>query len=176
MKNLMLTIHRADQVLGLVNVLDALGIEAHDVDVVGDIAPDGSFTCRPAGPPKARIEPDPVATELTAERLAELYRALDDAERIACAFYAAATSGPGAQFHAFIEFCGLMREWVLIARDTLAAGVPAHVANTHTGTPLVMAPHRAAYLIEKLDCIFGPAFRHDREARAALIATLERAA
>jgi hypothetical protein len=68
------------------------------------------------------------------------------------AFYAAAIQ-IGA--HAFIEFTGLMNEYIKVCAEALARGEDFTLANTHTGKPLPMYPHEAAYLAEKLQCIFS---------------------
>jgi hypothetical protein len=68
-------------------------------------------------------------------------------------FYpAAAATG----VHAFIEFTGLMNEFIKICEQSLAAEVDFATSNTHSGKSLVVHPYNAAYIVEKLDCIFGP--------------------
>lgn len=58
--------------------------------------------------------------------------------------------------HAFIEFCGMMNEFINMCAATNEEGIDFNAANTHTGNKLVMKPHHAAYLAEKFDCIYGP--------------------
>ena len=61
--------------------------------------------------------------------------------------------------HAFIEFTGLMNEYIAICEAAEAAGIDWTMANTHTDAVLPMAPYHVRYLAEKLDCIYGPALR-----------------
>jgi hypothetical protein len=64
--------------------------------------------------------------------------------------------------HAFIEFCGLQSEYVTLCEDALRAGIDFTTANVHTGEHLPLPSHRRAYLVEKLECIYGPGlFGHD---------------
>jgi hypothetical protein len=81
---------------------------------------------------------------------------------VSSAFY-----GPATQTgcHAFIEFCGLMNEYIVVCENTARAGGDFMMANTHNERPLAMKAHHAAYLAEKLDCIFGPTIRANPEAR-----------
>jgi hypothetical protein len=57
--------------------------------------------------------------------------------------------------HAFIEFCGLMNEFIVVCREAEKAGIDFTTANTHTGQTLPFAEHNAEYLGEKLNCIYG---------------------
>jgi len=62
--------------------------------------------------------------------------------------------------HAFIEFTGLMNEYIKVCQDMSSMDDHSWLtANTHTSTPLKMHSHQAAYLAEKLDCIYGPTLR-----------------
>jgi tyrosine-protein phosphatase YwqE len=59
--------------------------------------------------------------------------------------------------HAFIEFTGLINEYVKICDENLRAGNDFTQANIHTksGTQsLIMSPHNIDYLNEKIQCIF----------------------
>jgi len=60
------------------------------------------------------------------------------------------------QVHAFIEFTGLMNEYITLCEGAEAAGIDWLMANTHTNTPLPIKEHHVGYLAEKLDCIYGP--------------------
>jgi hypothetical protein len=57
--------------------------------------------------------------------------------------------------HAFLEFCGLMNEFISIARATLLAGQDFRTANKHSGAPLMISVYHLQYLHEKLTCIYG---------------------
>lgn len=62
--------------------------------------------------------------------------------------------------HSFIEFTGLLNEYIKICEAAEATGDSSWShANTHSETPLAMREHHIAYLIEKLDCIYGPSLR-----------------
>lgn len=61
--------------------------------------------------------------------------------------------------HAFIEFCGLMSEYINVCRDAEKSGSGWEYSNTHGGPPLPFKGNHLRYLAEKLDCIYGPAFR-----------------
>lgn len=69
-------------------------------------------------------------------------------------FYAAATN---THCHAFIEFTGLMNEYIKICdRMTDEGDTSWMMANTHSGAPLKMEKYELDYLAEKLECIYGP--------------------
>lgn len=68
------------------------------------------------------------------------------------AFYAAAIAIGN---HPFIEFTGLMNEYIKICEDAHAMGIDFSNCNIHTGERLPVASYRQAYMQEKLECIFG---------------------
>lgn len=68
-------------------------------------------------------------------------------------FYTLATD---TGVHPFIEFTGLMNEFIKICKDSLEAGINFPFANTHTGTALAAQEYHIEYIWTKLDCIFGP--------------------
>jgi hypothetical protein len=82
----------------------------------------------------------------------ELRAMLDAMQRASDAFYLAATR---TNVHGFIEFTGLMNEYIKICRHALAKGQDFTLANTHSGRSLSMEHYEAAYLAEKLQCIFS---------------------
>lgn len=69
------------------------------------------------------------------------------------AFYRAAASTGN---HAFVEFTGIMNEYIKLCQEAHAQGIDFMSANTHTGSPLPIMGHHVNYLEEKLDCIYGP--------------------
>lgn len=83
----------------------------------------------------------------------ELDQILDKMQAVSSQFYRGATQ---TGCHAFIEFCGLMNEFINICRATKAAGQDFTMANTHSGISLAAQPHHIDYLLEKLDCIYWP--------------------
>lgn len=75
--------------------------------------------------------------------------ALASMRQIADEFYRAAVRQP---CHAFIEFAGLMNEYIKICAEN------EHflAANRHTGATMQVPPFRIDYIREKLECIFSP--------------------
>jgi len=67
-------------------------------------------------------------------------------------FYAAAAR---AGCHAFIEFTGLMNEFIKLCETAEAQGIPWVRANVHGDVHLPFKPHHIEYLSEKLECIYG---------------------
>lgn len=94
-------------------------------------------------------------------------RKMLDAMRAASdAFYAAAFR---IGCHGFIEFAGLMNEYISVCRATLDDGTDFTQCNTHSGAALKMQPYHVGYLTEKLDCIFGPTVVDDPKLRAVFM-------
>jgi len=85
------------------------------------------------------------------------------------AFYAAAAA---SGCHAFIEFTGLMNEFIKVCADAHNDGKDFAFANTHGSTALPFQPYHLAYLAEKLNCIYGPALLKSETSRKAFIAAL----
>lgn len=57
--------------------------------------------------------------------------------------------------HPFIEFCGLMNEYIKMCEEAFDRGEDFTEFSTHRGQHLEMKPHNLKYIREKLDCIFG---------------------
>ena len=87
---------------------------------------------------------------------AELEEMIREMEAISEHFYWNAVK---VRNHAFIEFCGLMNEYIQMCRDTMLAGGDFTQCNVHSGRSLSVAEHQGAYLAEKFECIFGPTLR-----------------
>ena len=68
--------------------------------------------------------------------------------------------------HPFIEFCGLMNEYIKMCHTAHEAGIDFPHASAHSGIAIPMAPYEAAYLGEKLGCIYGPALQDPANLRA----------
>jgi hypothetical protein len=68
-------------------------------------------------------------------------------------FYGAACASGN---HAFIEFCGLMNEYIKACELALQEGIDFTMLNKHCGEHLPFKPYFADYLGEKLGCIYGP--------------------
>ena len=56
--------------------------------------------------------------------------------------------------HPFIEFCGLMNEYIKACRRAHENGVDFSTCNTHTGQDLPLESFEVEYINEKLECIF----------------------
>lgn len=74
-------------------------------------------------------------------------------------FYMMATA---TNCHPFVEFCGLMNEYIKLCEEAHAEGTDFTQANIHAGVPLPMKPYHVAYLGEKLGCIYGPSLNEER--------------
>ncbi len=74
--------------------------------------------------------------------------------------------------HAFIEFAGLMNEFIQVCARAHRQGHDFPFANTHSGTALPFEPYNLAYLAEKLNCIYGPALLSNKPNRDAFISGL----
>lgn len=56
--------------------------------------------------------------------------------------------------HPFIEFAGLMHEYIQSCQAAHDAGVDFTQCSAHTGVPLPMKEYQVKYANEKLQCIF----------------------
>lgn len=57
--------------------------------------------------------------------------------------------------HAFIEFAGVMREWIEACRHAHAQGLDFMHLNVHGDEHVPLQERHRVYIREKLDCIFG---------------------
>lgn len=57
--------------------------------------------------------------------------------------------------HPFIEFTGLLNEYISACRDAHANGIDFTECNIHSGLHLPLKSHQVSYLNEKLGCIFN---------------------
>ena len=65
--------------------------------------------------------------------------------------------------HPFIEFCGLMNEYILLCEKAHKRGIDFTTCNRHMGQPLPMPAYSIRYINEKLECIFqGTAVMHGK--------------
>lgn len=96
--------------------------------------------------------------------------ALQKMSAVTSTFYRAAQQ---TGCHSFIEFCGLMNEYIKVCETTMHNGGDFLDANTHSDKPLMMHDYHARYLAEKFDCIFGPTLRANPSAKAAFREALD---
>lgn len=68
------------------------------------------------------------------------------------AFYRSAVSIGN---HPFIEFAGLMNEYITACRAAHAKGIDFTQCNVHNGQSLPLHPVMSDYINEKLECIFS---------------------
>ena len=107
----------------------------------------------------------------TKEELVEIVARM---RRVASDTYAVFFSaGMGSSAHAFLEFNGLISKYVDICSSCTKAGIDFTALNTHSGQALPIAEPDISYLVEKLDCIFGPAIRANPQTKAAFAKLLE---
>lgn len=59
-----------------------------------------------------------------------------------------------ARCHPFIEFTGLMNEYIKCCEQAHADGIDFASCNKHAGQHLPMPAHSVDYVNEKLECIF----------------------
>lgn len=89
---------------------------------------------------------------MTPETREELQNSINKMRQVSSAFYTGATK---TNNHAFIEFCGLMNEYIKICQTTLNKGIDFTKTNVHCGQSLVFHDYNENYLKEKLECIYG---------------------
>jgi len=94
---------------------------------------------------------------------------LQKMEALASLYYGKACA---AGCHAFIEFAGLMNEFIKVCADAHKAGQQFPFANTHSGSSLPFQPYHMAYLAEKLNCIYGPGLLSSETNRRAFVDVL----
>jgi len=85
------------------------------------------------------------------------------------AFYRAAAAIGN---HAFIEFAGLMNEYIKACEAALDEGIDFTQCNTHSRHPLPIEPFHAKYIGEKLGCIYGPSLASNPKSRELFLAQL----
>ncbi|WP_028604490.1 hypothetical protein [Ottowia thiooxydans] len=84
----------------------------------------------------------------------EREQALLEMRRTADAFYRSAVKIGN---HPFIEFAGLMNEYIAACQLAHKDGVDFSECNVHNGKNLPLKPFMSDYINEKLECIFSGA-------------------
>jgi hypothetical protein len=92
----------------------------------------------------------------SAEELAAMIKQMQQASNI---FYSLASRIGN---HAFVEFTGLLNEYIKLCEAALAQGIDFTACNIHLGRSLPVEDYQAAYLAEKLACIYGPSFNQEQ--------------
>jgi hypothetical protein len=85
---------------------------------------------------------------------AEQKVALDQMQLASDAFYRAAVN---IGVHPFLEFTGLMNEYIKACREAHAEGIDFSDCSRHLGQVLPLHPVSSDYINEKLECIFSGA-------------------
>lgn len=67
--------------------------------------------------------------------------------------------------HQFIEFTGLINEYIKLCEEAHSDGIDFTQANIHSGQGLPIRDHHISYLGEKLGCIYGPALDEEKAAK-----------
>lgn len=88
---------------------------------------------------------------MTPERTTELKATIEQMRIASSLFYAQVTHIGN---HPFIEFTGLMNEYIDCCVNALAQGIDFTKCNTHRGQQLPMANYQVKYTNEKLECIY----------------------
>jgi hypothetical protein len=89
----------------------------------------------------------------TREQLEEMIRRM---QKVVHDFYYQAVQ---TNCHPFIEWAGLMGEYIKMCQASLEAGIDFTETTDHGfGKTMAAKPFHAAYFAEKLNCIFGPTF------------------
>lgn len=92
---------------------------------------------------------------LSPDRVQELHKICNSMQVVSDNFYQNAICIGN---HAFIEFCGLMNEYIKACRDAIDKDIDFAQANVHTGLPLPLASYQIDYIFEKFGCIYGESF------------------
>lgn len=77
--------------------------------------------------------------------------ALVEMQRTSDTFYRSAIQ---IRNHPFIEFAGLMNEYIKACSEAHRAGIDFSECNTHSGKELPMPSYMVEYVNEKLECIY----------------------
>lgn len=102
--------------------------------------------------------PDRPTFEYTVEERAAMLRRMRGASDY---FYSMAVR---IGVHAFIEFTGLINEFIKLCEEAHTKGIDFTMANVHADQHLPFQPHHIQYLNEKLECIYGMRFTVDNPA------------
>lgn len=86
----------------------------------------------------------------------ERAQALHTMEMVSSVFYSMAVR---IGVHPFIEFTGLMNEYIKACQHAHAKGIDFTNCNAHSGVELPLEEYMVRYINEKLNCIFGDRVR-----------------
>ena len=89
---------------------------------------------------------------LTEEEKAYLKNKLEDMRALSDGFY---TGAVAIGVHPFLEFTGLMNEYINMCAQALADEIDFTQCSVHSGNKLPMAGHHRRYIQEKMSCILS---------------------
>jgi hypothetical protein len=101
-------------------------------------------------------------SEYTVEELRDICKKMG---KVSSNFYTGAIQ---TGCHPFIEFCGLMNEYIRVCIAAAEQKIPFPNLSEHSGQPLPVEAHNMDYIAEKLRCIFGPVIDADPRCREIL--------
>ena len=88
---------------------------------------------------------------ITPDKFFELKDTLDSMRQVSHTFYQSAIAIGN---HPFIEFTGLINEYIKLCEECFAMGIDFSQCNIHAGNNLPISNHSIDYIEEKLECIF----------------------
>jgi hypothetical protein len=88
---------------------------------------------------------------MTPKRFFELHEILGSMRKISHSFYQSAFALGN---HPFIEFTGIINEYIKECESCLSLGVDFTNCNAHSGHKFPLPTHSKLYIEEKLECIF----------------------
>lgn len=107
---------------------------------------------------------NPWDNESPIDRKARLDNCLAAMRAISNRFYGAAVH---LNNHTFIEFTGLINEYILVCQEHADKGIDFTRLSAHGGRTLELKSFQVEYLQEKLTCIFGPQWKTNPAENAA---------
>ena len=90
--------------------------------------------------------------KLSPERKQELKTICESMQVVSDNFYRQAAC---LENHAFIEFCGLMNEYIKVCEQSTEKGIDFTEVNIHTGLTMAFKDYNLDYIAEKFNCIYG---------------------
>lgn len=132
-------------------------LHLYEKDLSEESASPGESRAKSSGG-RARV-PASCELNMTEQEKANLQTKILQMRQVSNKFYWAAF---GIGNHAFIEFCGLMNDYINTCQDALNEGIDFTNCNVHTGSHLPLQNHQRKYLSEKLTCIYGVGLAEER--------------
>jgi len=112
-------------------------------------------------------------TKLNADTEGELSQCVARMKSASNSFYYQATLTGN---HAFIEFCGLMNEYIKVCEQSAESGIDFREANVHSGTTMPVHDFNLEYIAEKFACIFTPVLKTNPRAMEVFTSAINKKA